>query len=65
MRVYAKREDTGRRILVAIACDVCDEEIKPSTGIRDSGWTKQGVYYGPGDYRNIELDLCPAHSSEG
>lgn len=62
MRVYATRDDNQKRVLVAIKCDKCDAEIKPNPDISNSGWTTQGVYYGPGDDRNSQWDLCPMHS---
>ena len=59
MRVYAKREDTGVDILIAIKCDGCKKEIRPNPQIASSGWTRTGTYFGYRDYRNIELDWCP------
>ena len=63
-RIYARREDNGERILVAIQCDKCDAEIEPHPGIARSGWEQvQGAYYSPGDSRNTgRLYYCPDHS---
>ena len=60
MRIYAVREDSKQKILVAIRCDRCDEEVKPHPNIAESGWVKTGVYYGPGHIDNSESDNCPA-----
>jgi hypothetical protein len=60
VRVYAVEEGTQRRFLVRLECDGtgCDATIKPHPEINKSGWTKRGVYYGPGDSRNLEWDYC-------
>jgi len=46
-RIYAKREDDGRRILVEITCDTagCDASIKPNSEIAKSGWCKRGQMF--------------------
>ena len=40
-RIYARREDNDKRVLVALQCDRCGEEIKPSDD--KDGWTKGGT----------------------
>jgi len=49
-RIYAKREDTSERILIALECDHCDATIKPHKEISDSGWMKKYFSYTPGDW---------------
>lgn len=58
MRVYAQREDDGRRALVAIKCDDCGIEIKPSQDIATSGWIKYGWDNGIGTDKS-EYEYCP------
>lgn len=60
-RAYATTPD-GERVLHHIECDRCDARIKPRADIAESDWTKSGEYYGPGDERNTQRDLCPEHS---
>ena len=47
------------RKLAFIECDGCDARIEPSPDIMNSGWTKQGMYWRPGDSRNVESEFCP------
>ena len=61
MKVYATTKQ-GERFLAYLECDRCDARIRPHPEIAKSGWTKVGTYYGPGDDRNVESDLCPDHS---
>jgi len=60
-RIYAT-EDNGTKHLVALECDYCEARIRPGPDIGESGWEKRGVYYGPGDDRNTQVDLCPEHA---
>jgi hypothetical protein len=62
MSVYGINEVTGERVLLYIECDFCDAKIKPHQEINQSGWQKRGTYYGPGDDRNTQVDLCPEHA---
>jgi hypothetical protein len=64
MNIYAINENTGNRRLVAIECDLCSEQIKPGKKFVESSWKTRGVYYGPGDERNTEIDLCPNHADQ-
>lgn len=57
-RIYATREDDGKRVLVAICCNGCGVEIKPHAEIASSGWTKRGNDRGPGTDK-FEGDFCP------
>ena len=59
MRVYAVREDNGKRVLIEIQCDGCGAVIKPNPDISDSGWSKTGYQdnFGESWARN---DWCPA-----
>ena len=61
MHHYAFELD-GTRHLVAIGCDTCGRRAKPGSQELLEKWQKRGVYYGPGDSRNIEGDYCPEHS---
>jgi hypothetical protein len=59
MKIYAKREDNGERILVAIQCDDCDKEIKPNPAISESGWMIQGsIRCGKKEYENHYCPEC-------
>lgn len=63
-RVYATREDDGRRVLVEIACDHpgCPATVRPHADIAKSGWTKRGTY--EDTYRGttvVQWDFCPDH----
>lgn len=63
-RVYAKREDSGAMVLVAIVCDRagCTASTKPNADIASSGWTKRGFDRGPG--MTVEYDGCPEHDAD-
>lgn len=41
-RIYATREDNGKKILVELVCDKCSDTIKPNPDIAQSGWTRHG-----------------------
>jgi hypothetical protein len=58
--IYAVREDTGERVLVAIQCDVCNAEVKPNPDIAASGWVEEGWYNGPGTrkFRQMYCEHC-------
>ena len=60
-RIYAVREDNGKRILLALTCDEdgCTAEIKPNPEISRSGWTKTGLTTGR---EADERYYCPEHS---
>lgn len=60
MRIYATREDTSERVLIAIKCDVCDAEVKPCPEIAKFGWTRRGGDMGPGTEKYY-VDMCPEH----
>lgn len=57
-RVYAVREDTGKRFLLHLECDGCDATIKPHPEISESGWMKTGAVDGCGT-KLWESDWCP------
>lgn len=56
-RVYAVREDNGKRVLVEIVCDECKATIKPHPDIENSGWVKHGGTAADGF--EFEFDYCP------
>lgn len=58
MLVYATRDVDGESVLVAIRCDNCGAEVKPSPEITKSGWVKVGRYAGPGCH-NHTCAYCP------
>ncbi len=62
-RVYAVREDTGKRFLLEIECDHsgCSETIKPHSEITSSGWMKAG-FDDPEQGGCFEYDFCPLHA---
>lgn len=45
--VYAIREDTGDRVLIAIGCDGdgCSAVLKPGPHVVGSGWVQVGTAY--------------------
>ena len=49
--------DNGRRILVEIQCDSCDNIIKPHADIAESGWIVNGWSESSG--HKYYLYLCP------
>jgi hypothetical protein len=55
-RIYATREDTGEKFLLALKCDRCGAEIKPNPDISQSGWMKRGWDNG---VVKSAIDLCP------
>jgi ribosomal protein L44E len=57
-RVYAVREDDGKRILVALECDRCDKTIAPHPDISMSGWVYVGQDNGIGTPK-LSWDYCP------
>ena len=59
MRIYAKRDDNGKKILVEIQCDGCSATIKPNPTIQDSGWTKEGWQEKSGESYHTN-DYCPS-----
>ena len=56
-RIYATTQD-GKRFLVALECDKCGITIKPNLKINKSQWIKSGVYFSPGNSRNMEWIYC-------
>lgn len=54
-RIYAVREDDGKRVLVEISCDLCGKTIKPNPDIAQSGWLK----YGCMGSEEFDRYLCP------
>lgn len=66
-RVYARREDDDRRVLVEIGCDApgCSATIKPNPKISDSGWVKFGTIELHGGLivgSSLDGDYCPDHA---
>lgn len=57
-RIYATREDDGKRFLCAIKCDLCGEEIKPYSQINSSGWQLMGTDRGTNSDK-LESYYCP------
>ena len=57
MRIYATREDNGKKFLAALQCDGCAAEIKPHPEIAKSGWRKEfhRTSHGP----TLTYDWCP------
>ena len=64
-RHYAVREDTGRRVLLEIACDWpgCAARSVPHVSAL-GGWRKAGIWRGHGADHD-QWDYCPAHADEG
>lgn len=61
-RIYKTVQVDGEepvRKLAYIVCDFCSNKLYPGRHVIDSGWVKEGTYYGPGEGRNHEIDLCP------
>jgi hypothetical protein len=55
-RIYATREDSGKKVLVELVCDRCGDKIKPNQNIQESGWTKHGYMDGGGNI--FESERC-------
>lgn len=49
----------GKRKLLWLTCDYCDEKIKPNPKISESGWEKTVV---KADDRIYDYYACPAHA---
>ena len=56
-RVYAVREDDGKRVLVEIRCDGCQAVRPRRADVPDSGWVKH-EYMLKGVYQ-YERNFCP------
>lgn len=65
-RVYATREDTGKRFLVELECDGngCAAAIKPSPDIARSGWAKRGFRWGQSQGEWTEFHYCPSCAAQ-
>lgn len=61
-RVYAREEETDRRILIRLECDHpgCAAVLKPGPDVADSGWKKTGSDKGTGTEK-YESDFCSDH----
>jgi len=63
-RIYAIREDTGKKVLVALQYDKCSKKIKPNPDIEYSGWTRRGTYVFNDPGKCTEYDYCDECSQE-
>ena len=59
-KIYATREDDGKRILIELQCDACASKIKPNPNINKSDWSVVGSNNGPGTDEIIKYycDRC-------